>query len=140
MPVKRPWFEVLGVPPTSSAEEVRDAYLVLVKTWHPDRFAALPEIAAQAEERVKTINAAYDQARTCAWEPHHETAAHGRAAPPGWSEAEWPEWAETVEPARVRLLFVPGGLTVRAIALMLALLLFFFAVSQALNALSLAFR
>ncbi len=134
MPMEKPWFEVLGVPPPASTEEVRDAYLALVKTWHPDRFAAVPEVAAQAEERVKVINAAYDEARTCVWEPYHDTAARG------WSEADWPEWAETVEPARVRLLFVPGGLTVRAIALMLALLLFFFAVSQALNALSLAFR
>lgn len=132
---RRPWFEVLGVSPAASADEVREAYLVLVKAWHPDRFATAPERAGEAEERVKAINAAYDEARRggVAWEPWHEPTAD-------WGEADWPEWADAVEPARVRLLFVPGGIAVRAIALMLAMLMLFFAVARTLNALDLVFK
>ena len=130
---RRPWFEVLEVPPAASADDVREAYLALVKTWHPDRFATRPELAAEAEERVKAINAAYDEARGSVWEPWPDIAAHR-------GEAEWAEWAEAFEPKRFRLLFVPGGVTVRAVALMLAMLMAFFAVAQALNALDLAFK
>jgi len=129
---RRPWHEVLGIPPTASAGEAREAYLALVKTWHPDRFATTPERAAEAEERIKAVNAAYDDARAGGW---------ARPVDAGWDEADlWPEWVEAVEPSRYRLLFVPGGLAVRAVALMLALLIAFFAVAHALNALDLATR
>jgi hypothetical protein len=124
-----PWYEILGVSPDASADDVRDHYRALVKTWHPDRFATTPERAAIAEERLKAINAAYDESR-----------AVDRAFPYGEPEtaaADWPEWFETIEPARVRLLFVPSGIAVRAVALALALLFTFFAVAQAVNALDL---
>src|SRR3954471_1818921 len=124
-----PWFDVLGVEPTASSEEVREAYLTLVKTWHPDRFATAPELVVEAEERLKAINVAYDQVRAGAW-----------GAPDGGAdcgEDDWPEWYESIEPARVRLLFVPGGVAVRAVALLLALLFAFFAVVQAVYALDL---
>jgi hypothetical protein len=130
---RRPWYDVLGVSPVASADEVRDAYLALVKAWHPDRFATVPEHAAEAEERVKMINAAYDEARSGAWAaPYHDPSA--------WDAADWPEWMEVVEPARIRLLFVPGGLVVRAVALALALVFTFLAVAQAVNALDLVIR
>jgi hypothetical protein len=129
---RRPWFEVLDVSPAAPADEVRDAYLALVKKWHPDRFATAPQLAAEAEERVKAINAAYDEARSGAWaSPYGE---------PDWGEAEWPEWYETIEPSRVRLMFVPGGLAVRAVALVLVLLFAFFAIARAINALDLIVR
>lgn len=124
-----PWFDVLGVEPTASADEVREAYLALVKTWHPDRYAATPDRALEAEERLKAINVAYDEVRAGAW-----ASPYGA---PHCDADDWPEWDESVEPARVRLLFVPGGVAVRAVALMLALLFAFLAVSQAVNALDL---
>jgi hypothetical protein len=124
----KPWYDVLGVSPTATSEEIRLAYRTLVKTWHPDQFAMVPEHAAVAEERLKAINAAYEQARFGAWpSPYGESHV----------DSDWPEWYETVEPARVRLLFVPNGAVVRAIALMLALVFLFLAVAQTLNALDL---
>ena len=130
---RRPWHEVLGIPPTASAEEAREAYLTLVKAWHPDRFATTPDRAAEAEERVKAVNAAYDEARTHSWAPSPRDAA--------WDEPDlWPEWVEAIEPSRYRLMFVPGGIAVRAVALMLALLMAFFAVVHTLNALDLVMR
>lgn len=128
MPEWRPWYEVLGVSPVASTQEIRDAYRSLVKTWHPDRFATTPDRVSIAEERLKAINAAYDQSRLREWAP----AAAERDV-----DHNWPEWYEAVEPARVRLLFVPNGVAVRAVALMLALLFLFFAVAQTLNALDL---
>ena len=128
---RRPWYEVLGIPPTASPEQAREAYLALVKAWHPDRFATTPDRAAEAEERLKAVNAAYDEARSGAW----------TAPDAAWDEPDlWPEWGEAVEPSRYRLMFVPGGVAVRAVALMLALLMAFFAVVHTLNALDLVMR
>ena len=53
-------YEVLGVPPTSTVEEVSAAYKKLVKTHHPD----LHQDAAkkkESEETMKKINVAYDE-------------------------------------------------------------------------------
>jgi DnaJ-like protein len=133
---RRPWFEVLDVSPVASPGEVREAYLVLVKRWHPDRFTSTPERAVEAEERVKAINAAYDEARRHdgVWSPRPDDVYDDVY------EADWPEWAEAVEPARVRLLFVPAGLPVRVVAFMLMLVFLFFAIGRALNALDLVVR
>src|SRR5687768_15742661 len=122
---RRAWYDVLGVRPAATADEIRAAYLTLVKAWHPDRFAAEPALAALAEERLKEVNAAYEEARV--WQTSWETS---------WSAA----WADVPEPSPYRLLFTPDSLFVRAVALMLAMLFVFFAVGSTMNALSLALR
>lgn len=122
---RRAWYDVLGVGPAATAEQTRAAYLTLVKTWHPDRFAAAPALAARAEEQLKEINAAYDEAR--AWQDV-------------WEAAGDLLWADASDPSPYRLLFTPNSLFVRAVALMLALIFTFFAVANAMNALSLAVR
>jgi tetratricopeptide (TPR) repeat protein len=48
------WYEVLGVPPGATAEEIQKAYHQLALTFHPD-----VRKAPDAEERMKEINAAY---------------------------------------------------------------------------------
>ena len=52
-------YEVLGVSPTASDEDVRAAYLKLVKKYHPDRYQD-SVLKKQAEDKMKQINAAYD--------------------------------------------------------------------------------
>ena len=52
-------YEVLGVSPSASAEEIRSAYMALVKKYHPDRYQD-SDLKKQAEEKMKQINAAYD--------------------------------------------------------------------------------
>ena len=55
-------YEVLEIRPGSSKEEIRAAYRRLVQQYHPDRVATLaPEFRELAEQRMKEINAAYEQ-------------------------------------------------------------------------------
>ena len=52
-------YEVLGISPSATNEEVKKAYRELAKKYHPDNYANSPD-AASAEERMKEINEAYD--------------------------------------------------------------------------------
>ena len=53
-------YEVLGVRPSASQEEISAAYRALVRQYHPDKVADLgPELRELAEQRMKEINAAY---------------------------------------------------------------------------------
>ena len=49
-------YEVLGVKPDASADEIRKVYRNLAKQFHPDLNPGKPE----AEARFKSISAAYD--------------------------------------------------------------------------------
>lgn len=50
-------YDVLGVAPTASAEEIRRAYVRLARTHHPDVVA--PEERDAAEQRMRAINEAW---------------------------------------------------------------------------------
>lgn len=55
-------YEVLGVEQGASQEEISSAYRKLVQQYHPDRVADLgPELREVAEQRMKEINAAYQE-------------------------------------------------------------------------------
>jgi hypothetical protein len=43
----------------ATGHQIRSAYHVLVKVWHPDRFQHDPALRTQAEEKLKGINAAF---------------------------------------------------------------------------------
>jgi preprotein translocase subunit Sec63 len=59
-PAGSPW-DVLGVSPGASDEEIRAAYTKKMRENHPDRVADMAaEIREVAERRSKEINAAYD--------------------------------------------------------------------------------
>ncbi len=53
-------YEVLGISPSVTNEEVRDAYRALAKKYHPDNYVDNP-LADMAEEKMKEINSAYDE-------------------------------------------------------------------------------
>ncbi len=55
------YYEILGLQPGASQADVKQAYRMLAKTWHPDRFAHDPQLKQQAEERFKDINLAYQR-------------------------------------------------------------------------------
>jgi hypothetical protein len=53
-------YDLLGVPPTATADEIRSAYRTLAQIFHPDRLSHLKsESRSFAEERLKALNVAY---------------------------------------------------------------------------------
>ena len=52
-------YKVLGVSPSATDEEVKDAYRKLAKKYHPDQYADSP-LKDLADEKLKEINEAYD--------------------------------------------------------------------------------
>lgn len=53
-------YKVLGVSPSASDEEVKNAYRQLAKKYHQDQYSGSP-LAELADEKMKEINEAYDQ-------------------------------------------------------------------------------
>src|SRR5258706_669083 len=53
------YYEVLEIPKSATSEQIRKAYLDLVKVWHPDRFIHDLNLHARAQEKLKAVNEAY---------------------------------------------------------------------------------
>ena len=53
-------YQVLGVSPTASDDEVKKAYRTLCKKYHPDANVGKPD-AAQAEKRFMEVQQAYEE-------------------------------------------------------------------------------
>jgi len=67
------YYDLLGVPPEATADDIRSAYRTLVQLFHPDRLAHLkPESRAFAENSLREVNRAYevlgDPARRAAYD------------------------------------------------------------------------
>src|SRR5437899_6746225 len=52
-------YAILGLRPGSSSSEIKRRYKHLVKTWHPDRWAGDPTSQAEAAQRMREINLAW---------------------------------------------------------------------------------
>ncbi|MDL2218570.1 J domain-containing protein [Christensenellaceae bacterium OttesenSCG-928-M15] len=52
-------YKVLGVSEDATQEEIRAAYLALVKKYHPDKYSDNP-LKELANEKIKEINEAYE--------------------------------------------------------------------------------
>ena len=109
------YYELLGVAPGASAQELKTAHRDLSKVWHPDRFAHDPRLQQIAQEKLKEINEAYDQlkaGKTGRRRAPDPSAAEQSSAPPA-PVARRMSWKFILLPA-------------------LAFVLIFFAVSRAL--------
>src|SRR5439155_22953915 len=53
-------YRTLDLKPGADLGTVRQAYRVLVKVWHPDRFGNDPKLQAISDEKLKDINASYE--------------------------------------------------------------------------------
>ena len=58
---ERECLRILGLPADATPEQVRQAYLDLVRVWHPDRFQQDSRLQQVAQERLCEINEAYSQ-------------------------------------------------------------------------------
>ena len=62
-------YKVLGVSPDASDEEIKKAYRVLAKKYHPDRNPG----DAEAAKKMQQVNAAYEQIKN----PSHTASSGG---------------------------------------------------------------
>lgn len=70
-------YGALELKTDASPEAVKAAYRELVKVWHPDRFSGDEKLERRAQEKLKTINLAYERIKDR--QPQRNPAA----APPG---------------------------------------------------------
>ena len=75
-------LRTLNLQAGCSAEQARQAYLDLVKVWHPDRFRSDERLTARAERELQDINEAYAVLQASGGRSRQS----GTANPPG---AEW---------------------------------------------------
>ena len=53
-------YKILGVDPSDSDEKIKQAYRELARKYHPDKYADT-DLAEMASEKMKEINAAYEE-------------------------------------------------------------------------------
>jgi DnaJ domain len=67
---------VFGLTRDATQAEIKDAYRVLAKVWHPDRFQGDERLRLKAEEKLKEINSAYQLLITTpAEDPHRRPSS-----------------------------------------------------------------
>ena len=81
-------LRILGLTHRASRKEARSAYRRLAKTWHPDLVQGTPDVVRDAEERMKSLNAAYLRV---------SKYLAGRKSPPKTDKPWW--WGKEPPPA-----------------------------------------
>jgi len=81
------YYDILGVSKSSSASDIKRAYLRLARRWHPDKNDASRK--SECEKKFKAITEAYDTLRDGAKRAHYDRyGAEGDRGPQGFSFAE----------------------------------------------------
>jgi len=93
-------LQTLGLEADATAEQIKDAYRLLVKVWHPDRFQNDRKLKDETENKLKAINAAYvlltspAASKVKRAQPRYASASEARAKAAGETTP-----AEPVRPA-----------------------------------------
>ncbi|PYQ21683.1 MAG: hypothetical protein DMF81_14710 [Acidobacteria bacterium] len=81
-------YRTLDLAVGAPEDEIRRAYKLLVNVWHPDRFEHDADLRRAAEEKLKSINEAFQQLRSAGFEapatavgPQNESSSSGASAP-----------------------------------------------------------
>ena len=97
------YYQVLGISRNASADEIRKAYRKLAMQYHPDRNAG----DAQAEERFKEINEAYQVLNDPQKRAHYDRVG---SAYSNWQQRgggqggfDWGQWATRGAPGGTRV-------------------------------------
>jgi WD40 repeat protein len=53
------YYQLLGLEPGATLEEIKRAYRDLALVWHPDRYGKTPHLRQMAEQKMRDINEAY---------------------------------------------------------------------------------
>ena len=78
------YYARLGVSSDATPDELRRAYLRLVKLWHPDRYTGAPDsLRARAERRVRQLNEAYGALGDPVARAAYDAQRTGRPTPVG---------------------------------------------------------
>src|SRR2546421_10607852 len=108
---KRDYYEVLGVPRTASADEIKKAHRKLVRQYHPD----VNKNNKASEEKFKEAQEAYDvlsdPAKRKAYDQfgHAGVGAGGPAGGPGGNGDPWEAFRRAGAGGRGRRGAWPGG-------------------------------
>jgi tetratricopeptide (TPR) repeat protein len=87
-------YEVLGVSPTATDEEIKTAYRALARKYHPDKYRD-SDLADLATEKMKEVNAAYEEIQKMrAGGGNNETANGGYNGNPRTDGATNPTFAQ----------------------------------------------
>jgi curved DNA-binding protein CbpA len=100
------YYDLLGVRPSASAEEIRRRYKFLVIAFHPDRFVRTPEHHALAELHIKQVNEAYRVLADPQARAHYDMLrlAAGGHSSPGATSAPWlAQMQQELDHARTRI-------------------------------------
>ncbi len=54
-------YKILEIDETASLSEIKQAYRDMIGIWHPDRYVQNPRLYTKATEKLKALNAAYNQ-------------------------------------------------------------------------------
>lgn len=121
---------ILGINADATEKQVKDAYHILVKVWHPDRFQGDDRMREAAEAKLKEINSAFEFLRSSASKrpsrrqakPEQSTSASSRPQPAEPTNSE--NWRPKPDPIGISFReFLPGRkMVLRTFALLLALL------------------